>query len=141
MIKMKLKFSLFLLPVLLTGCVTTSVTLKEASPSTHDAKVVELSSRSSCKIEEAGERVVIHVVIDAKAENMPFLRANQRKKIEASAMLRTWQCLRKTYPEIGKSKISSRRLKNSFDDDIGCYFYSTSFKFSDIQKAQKATRR
>jgi hypothetical protein len=134
---------LFVVALLLSGCVTTSVTLEEKEfQSGNDSTVVNsVQSCSKCSVEEVDNAVIVRVIIDARAENLPFELARHRKKIEGTAMLRTFEGLKKAYPGLANTRLSSRRLRNSFDDDTCCYYYDSSFKKSDILKRIKQPSR
>jgi hypothetical protein len=128
----------FLVVMMLSGCATTTVSICETeSSSSNNNTATIVQSRSTSCIEEVDNVVIVRVIIDAKAEALPFERALQRKKIEGTAMLRTFECLKRAYPKLGNVSIPSKRLKNSFDDGSCCYFYDSLFKKSDILKRIK----
>lgn len=133
--------STVLLQCSVVGCVTTatevvstSETAAATSAVTEAASPLKTSQppvkASRCFVERDGDFVVVHVIIDSKAE--AILRRNI---LEGTAMLRTKACLRREFEELPKNfNLPSRRLKNEFDDDTGYYYYTTAFKLADIKK-------
>lgn len=110
------------------GCVTTAT---EGDSSCVVPVVSEQPAKASrCEVERIDDNVLVHVVIDSKAESI-----KSRKILEGTAMIRTKICLRKEFEGLPKNfNLPSRRIKNSFDDDTGMYYYTTSFKLKDINK-------
>lgn len=113
---------------LAVGCVTTAAEVTPANTVTVDSKSPPKASR--CDIERVDDNVIVHVVIDSKAESI-----RNRKILEGTAMIRTKICLRQEFNGLPKNfNLPSRRIKNSFDDETGLYYYTTSFKLKDINK-------
>lgn len=114
---------------ILSACVSMSISSDRKSSNNAGSSA---RSKSMCRIKEVNDNIIVCVIIDAKAECIPHHCVAQQEKIEGTAMLRTWKCLRKAFPELGNETMSSRQLKNSFDDDTCCYYYYSSFKKSEI---------
>lgn len=113
---------------LAVGCVTTAAEVNPANAVPVDSGLPPKASR--CYIERVDDNVLVHVVIDSKAEAI-----RNRKILEGTAMIRTKICLRQEFEGLPKKfNLPSRRIKNSFDDESGLYYYTTSFKLNDINK-------
>lgn len=119
---------------LFLGCATTSVEKKEqvgntvelsSDVITEQKQIQTFKSYVECKADE----VIVYIFIDSQKENI-----KNRVVLEATAMLRTKNYLRKEFPSLPKNySIPSRRLQNSFDEEIGIYTYITSFQLKDIK--------
>lgn len=118
------------IPTVAVGCATTAI---ETDSETAVQVVSEISPSpraSRCYVERIGGNVIVHVVIDSRAEAI-----RNRKLLEGTAMIRTKIRLRQEFPRLPKNfSLPSRRVKNTFDDDTGLYYYTTSFKVKDIDK-------
>lgn len=118
------------IPTVAVGCATTAI---ETDSETAVQVVSEISPSpraSRCDVERIGGNVIVHVVIDSRAENI-----RSRKLLEGTAMIRTKIRLRQEFPRLPKNlSLPSRRVKNTLDDDTGLYYYTTSFKMKDIDK-------
>lgn len=122
------------IPAVAVGCATTAI---ETDSETTVPVVSEISpspKASRCDVERIGGNVIVHVVIDSRAENI-----RSRRLLEGTAMIRTKIRLRQEFPRLPKNfSLPSRRVKNTFDDDTGLYYYTTSFKMKDIDKRIEA---
>ena len=126
---------ILLLVSLVAGCTTpttgadTAMSSENVAELPHEA-LGEPVNASRCFVERDGKYVMVHVVIDSKAESISNLGI-----LEGSAMLRTKACLRREFKDLPENfRIPARVRKNEFDDDTGHYYYTTAFKLEDINR-------
>jgi len=117
---------LVVISVMSAGCITTAPEVVSTNAVSVDAESPRKTSR--CDVERVDDNVIVHVVIDSRAESI-----KNRKILEGTAMIRTKICLRQKFDGLPKTfNLPSRRIQNTFDDDTGLYYYSTLFKLKDI---------
>ena len=122
------------IPTVAVGCAIMAVETDSETAAPVVSKVSPSSRASRCDVERVGDNVIVHVVIDSRAENI-----RSRRLLEGTAMIRTKIRLRQEFPRLPKNfSLPSRRVKNTFDDDTGLYYYTTSFKMKDIDKRIEA---
>jgi len=80
-------------------------------------------------VERKGDEVIVYIFIDTNKEKL------RQRQLEGTAMLRTNAYLRREFKLLPKNySIPSRRLKKTFDEDTGIYYYFSAFKLKDIEQ-------